>query len=275
MTARSVPDPARIRLVASDLDGTLLRSDGSVSDRTVAALHAVAAAGMDVVFATGRPWRYLADVVDRTGVAGTVICGNGALVWDPQRRQPLEVRGFEPAVLAAVLPRIRRALPGALFAAEQVEGLAHEEGFNPRIVVQGTRLVVLDEVLDQPVLKLLVRIPIGESIDALRATVHEAVDGAAEVTFSSTYSEALLELSAAGVDKGTALAHHAGALGLLADEVIAFGDMPNDIPMLRWAGTGVAVAGAHPDVVAASNRQTTGNDSDGVAVVLEDLLRVR
>lgn len=273
MSTRSVPDPGCIRLVASDLDGTLLRSDGSVSDRTVDALQAVAAAGIDVVFATGRPWRYLSDVLDRTGVAGTVICGNGALVWDPERQEPVAVRGFDPAVLALALPRIRRALPGALFAAEQVEGLVHEEGFNPRVVVGGTREVVLDDVLHDPVLKLLVRVPVGESMDVLRARVDEAVDGAAEVTFSSTYSEALLELSAAGVDKGTALAHHAAALDLVADQVIAFGDMPNDIPMLRWAGTGVAVAGAHPDVVLAANRRTAGNDADGVAVVLEELIR--
>jgi Cof subfamily protein (haloacid dehalogenase superfamily) len=272
-SARS--DLGRIGLVATDLDGTLLRSDGSVSDRTVAALHAVADAGVAVVFVTGRPWRYLGDVLERTGVGGRVICGNGALVWDSERAEPVLVRGFDPEVLRAVLSRIRTALPNALFAAEQVQGMAHEVGFNPRITAGHTRLVVLDDVIGEPVLKLLVRVSLGADLDDLRSRVDTAVAGDAEVTFSSTYSEALLELSAAGVDKGTALARHAGGLGIDVGRVLAVGDMPNDIPMLRWAGVGVAVAGAHPDVVAAADRTTAGNDEDGVALLLEELLAAR
>ena len=92
-----------------------------------------------------------------------------------------------------------------------------------------------------------------------------------EVTYSSS-EDALLEISAAGVSKASALAAVCSARGIAAEEVIAFGDMPNDLPMLTWAGRGVAVANAHPEVLAAADEITAGNDECGVAQVLERLL---
>lgn len=276
-TGAAVPDAAPlagIRLVATDLDGTLLRTDGTVSDRSVAALQAAVTAGITVVFATGRPPRYLDHVLERTGVAARVICGNGALVWDPTTAEPVLVRGFADGVVADVVARIRAVLPGVAFAVEQVRGLSHEHAYTPAVSTPGTRRVVLEDVLDEPVLKLLVRGP-DDDLDRLRSLVSAAVDGEAEVTFSSTYRLPLLELSARGVDKGSALAAYADTLGLVPAQVAAVGDMPNDVAMLRWAGTGVAVAGAHPDAVAAADRRTAGNDDDGVARFVEEILALR
>lgn len=265
------PPLARIRLVATDLDGTLLRTDGTISDRSVTALRAAVAAGLTVVFATGRPPRYLDHVLERTGIDGRVICGNGALVWDPAAGVPVLVRGFADGVVADVVERIRAALPGVVFAVEQVRGLSHEHGYPLRVASPAIHRVVLADVLHEPVLKLLVRGP-DDDLDRLRTVVAGVVDGEAEVTFSSTYAEPLLELSACGVDKGSALAAHADTLGLVAAQVAAVGDMPNDVAMLRWAGTGVAVAGAHADAVAAADRRTAGNDDDGVARFVEEIL---
>jgi len=260
-----------IRLVATDLDGTLLRTDGTISDRSVAALQAAVAAGIAVVFATGRPPRYMDHVRARTGIGGLMICGNGALVWDPEAGEPVVVRGFGDGVVAGVVDRIRAALPGVAFAVEQVRGLAREHGYEPRGGSPDIRRVVLSEVLHEPVLKLLVRGP-DPDLERLRGVVAAAVGDEAEVTFSSTYAEPLLELSARGVDKGSALAAHAAALGLQASQVAAVGDMPNDVAMLRWAGTGVAVAGAHPDALAAADRLTAGNNDDGVARLVEEII---
>lgn len=262
---------AGIRIVASDLDGTLLRTDGTISDRTVQALRDAVAAGIDVTFVTGRPYRYLGYVLERTAISGPVICGNGALVWDPGRAEPVLVRGFAPGEVRSVVQRIRDALPGVAFAVEQVRGLSHEHHYEPRLAAPGTRRVVLEDALGEPVLKLLVRGP-DDDLDRLRTTVTAAVHGRAEVTYSSTYDEPLLELSAPGVDKGSALAAHAGALGVPAAQVLAVGDMPNDVSMLRWAGIGVAVAGAHRDALAAADRTTAGNDEDGVAQLVEEVL---
>ena len=91
-----------------------------------------------------------------------------------------------------------------------------------------------------------------------------------EVTHS-TVGPALLELSAAGVSKATTLARLCAELGVDAADVVAFGDMPNDLPMLAWAGTAYAVANAHPSVLAAVERRAASNDEDGVAQVLEQL----
>jgi hydroxymethylpyrimidine pyrophosphatase-like HAD family hydrolase len=81
-----------------------------------------------------------------------------------------------------------------------------------------------------------------------------------------------MEISASGVSKAVALSRLADELGVPADEVVAFGDMPNDVPMLGWAGHAVAVANAHPDVLAAADEITASNDDDGVAQVIERLL---
>jgi hydroxymethylpyrimidine pyrophosphatase-like HAD family hydrolase len=78
----------------------------------------------------------------------------------------------------------------------------------------------------------------------------------------------LIEISAPGVTKGGALAELCGRLEVAADEVVAFGDMPNDVPMLRWAGTSYAVANAHPDAIASASHRAPANHDDGVAVVL-------
>ena len=86
------------------------------------------------------------------------------------------------------------------------------------------------------------------------------------VTWSS--STALLEISAPGVTKASTLAQVASGLGVEAADVIAFGDMPNDLPMLTWAGTSYAMADAHPSVVAAADHLAPGHDEDGVAQVL-------
>ena len=126
-------------------------------------------------------------------------------------------------------------------------------------------------MLDTPVLKLLVRGPDAD-VAVLRSVVSRVVGDSAEVTWSSTYAEPLLELSAAGVHKGSALAALAGRLGIGAPDVVAFGDMPNDVAMLRWAGTGVAVANADPEVLAVADLVAATNDEDGVARTLTDLL---
>jgi len=123
----------------------------------------------------------------------------------------------------------------------------------------------VEHLLSADVVKLLAR---HEELgsDELLSLAKSAVPEGAELTHSS--SDGLLEISAAGVSKASGLATVCAELGVAADDVVAFGDMPNDLPMLAWAGTGVAVANAHPEVLAAADEVTASNDDDGVAAYL-------
>ena len=260
----------RVRLVATDLDGTIVRSDGTISDRTLAALDAVEASGGDVVFVTGRPPRWMDKVAEVTGHHGLAICGNGAVLYDLRHEQIVATHAMEPDVALTIANLLREAVPDVCFAVETADGFSHEEAY-PAIerdlsIVQAVAPV--GELLTGPVLKLLAR-HASMDPDDLLVRAREVAGEHAEFTHSS--SIALLEISAPGVSKATTLARLCEARGIAASEVVAFGDMPNDLPLLAWAGQAYAVANAHPDVLAAVTTHTGSNDDDGVAQVLEKL----
>ena len=253
------------RLVATDLDGTIVRSDGTISDRTVAALARVESAGSDVVFVTGRPPRWMHSVAAATGHHGLAICGNGAVIYDLHRERVLESWLIETKVLHDVVRRLRAELPELSFAVEREEGFVREEAYRHREPVD----VVSAEILaSQPVAKLLAQ-HADLDPDTLLAKAREVVGASVELTHSSR--SGLLEISAVGVSKASTLAILCEERGIRAEQVVAFGDMPNDLPMLAWAGTAYAVASAHPEVLAAVDGYAAGNDEDGVARVLERL----
>jgi hydroxymethylpyrimidine pyrophosphatase-like HAD family hydrolase len=260
----------RPRLVATDLDGTLLRSDGAGSDRTAAALRAVQAAGVRTVLVTARPPRWLDELAHLVGDDGVAICGNGAFVYDVPSRKVLSHKGIEPESVAAIIDDLRRELPGVAFAAERTTGFALEEAYEsqhpvPSDAVRGS-IAAGDGGL---VGKLLGRHPTMSEEEFL-ARAAEVVGDRGVVAYSG--ASGLAEISAPGVTKAAALESWCADLGVGAPEVWAFGDMPNDLPMIVWAGTSFAVANAHPDVIAAADHVCPSNDEDGVAQVLEQLV---
>lgn len=260
-----------IRLVATDLDGTVVRHDGTVSPRTVAALARVEAAGLLLVLVTGRPPRWMHDVVAATGHRGVALCGNGAFVYDLHTERLLEVHPIPRDVGLEVVARVRAALPGAAFAVETGRSFAHDPSYLSRWPTPpGTEVGPVGELLRHRVGKLLVRDE-GSSGDAMLAVVRAVAGDLVEVTHSNPH-DCLLEISARGVSKASALARYAAGHGVSAAEVLAFGDQPNDLPMLAWAGTAYAVANAHPDVLAAVSGRASSVEDDGVAAVLERLL---
>ena len=261
---------SRPRLVATDLDGTLLRSDGTLSDRTARLLAACERAGLPVVFVTARPPRWLDGLADAVGGHGTAICGNGAFLYAVGSREVLAVRGFEPATVAALVADIRAAVPDVAFAAERAAGLWSEPHFphdpaHHHVPADAVRAPV-DDLGDEIVGKLLARSASRDPEEFLDE-VARLVDGRAHVAYSG--ASGLAEMNALGVTKAAALERWAAELGIAAQDVWAVGDMPNDLPMLGWAGTGWAVANAHPRVRAAADRGCPSNDEDGVAHVLE------
>jgi hydroxymethylpyrimidine pyrophosphatase-like HAD family hydrolase len=264
------PDLAPPRLVVSDLDGTLLCTDGTVSPRTRRVLARVEESGTTVVFATGRPPRWLRHVAEATGHRGIAVCSNGALVYDLHRERVVESYPLAPEIGLAVVDAIRMAIPGVSFGVEFGESFGHEETYEPYGDFAGQTFVgeVAELFGRQPAVKLLARHN-GHDAEVLLAKASEVAGDLAELTYSG--GAGLLEISAPGVSKATTLAAFCAERGISAADVVAFGDMPNDLAMLSWAGTAYAMAGAHPDVLAAVERRCPGNDDDGVAVVLDEL----
>lgn len=254
------------RLVATDLDGTLVRSDGTVSDRTREVLLAVESLGVPVVFVTGRPLRWAEDVFDHVGEHGLAVVSNGALIWDVARSAVHLERPIEPVLGREACELLRAAVPGTTFAIEFLDGIALEPNFQERYAVpDGARRAPLAELFARPALKILARHEELEP-EEFWALAEEAVGDRLVITWSSTTS--LLEISGPGVTKASTLELLCADFGVAASEVIAFGDMPNDLPMLSWAGTAYAMADAHPTVTAAAAHVAPGHDDDGVARVL-------
>ncbi|MEO3935838.1 HAD hydrolase family protein [Dermatophilaceae bacterium Soc4.6] len=260
----------RVRVVASDLDGTLLRTDGSVSERTRAAWTAAEQAGLSTVLVTARPPRWLDELSSMVGAHGIALCANGAFVYDVPSRTVVAQHGFGVAEVAALVTELRRELPGTVFGAERRTGLCLDEGYTSDYPVPpGALRGPVEELTGDPVGKLLARHPDLDD-EAFRTRVAQVVGERGVVAYSG--AGGLAEITAPGVTKAAALATWCGELGVPASAVWAFGDMPNDLPMLAWAGTGVAVGNGHDDVVAAADLVTAGNDDDGVARVVEHLL---
>ena len=258
------------RLIATDLDGTLLGAGQVISDRSARALALAVAAGVRVVLVTGRPLRWLDVAYEQLGTGYLTVCANGAVEYDPIADVVRRSRPLAPEILADLCTRLATAVPGIAFAAEIDDGrtMLHEPAY-PVMVDTDAREAPLSEVVRRPAVKLLGRCA-EHGADELAALVQAAVAGRVEATHSSFGG--LVEISARGVDKASGLAAVADELGVAAADVLAFGDMPNDVPMLRWAGRAVAVANAHPAAQAVADHHTLSNVDDGVAVYLERLL---
>jgi Cof subfamily protein (haloacid dehalogenase superfamily) len=264
---------AGMRLVATDLDGTVVRPDGTISPRTVAAFDACERAGVDVVFVTGRPPRWLDTVVEQTGHRGLVLCANGALVYDLAAERVVRSHTISRANVLEVRSRLRDAVPDATFALETLAGFRREERYLTRWDTGAESLVgpIEDMLVDDPgVLKLLCRNESGSS-DELLDLARDLLDGIAKPTHSNP-NDTLLEVSALGVSKARTVAELAEERGIEQADVVAFGDMPNDLELLAWAGRGYAMTGGHPDAIAAAPHLAPSCEDDGVAQVLERLL---
>lgn len=275
-----VRPPAGIRLVSSDLDGTMLFEHRTITARTVEALHACREAGIAVVPNTGRQHLRLGDLLaDAGGPVGLAVTNNGAVGVDLASGEVLFEELIDPDAQALLADRLTTALPDARFwalrsgAVESVMQHGYRDQMSEQEILFGGPLgdsLPLPEVLSQPAIKLIIRHPhlpphalLGE-IQALE------LDG-----FHATTSGApFVEVQGMGVTKATGIARLAGSLGVSASEVLAIGDELNDIEMIRWAGFGVAMGNALPQVKAAADAVTAPDSADGLALVLEALVAV-
>jgi hydroxymethylpyrimidine pyrophosphatase-like HAD family hydrolase len=277
----------RPRVVATDLDGTLLRSDSSLSERTRSALRAARAMGLRIVLATARPARVVAEIFGSSTVdedpapsrlLDAAICANGAVEYDLVTGRLVIARPLPPALAADVMARIDLVLPGVAFAAETGHRVLHELDYGYRPSFDSLRFPVTTraELVAEPLVKLMALVPAGDAATAwarlapslgnVVACTWSAGHGAADRTYPT-----ILEISAPGVSKAVALADLCTQWSVDPSQVVAVGDAPNDVPMLAWAGSAYAVANAHPDVLAVAYRRLPSNDEDGVASLLEML----
>ncbi len=264
-----VDGPADIRLVATDLDGTLLHSDGTVTERTRRVIDELDRRGVQVVFVTGRPMRWMESLWTHVGRHGLAICSNGAIVYDVAQEQTALVRAISAEVGLEAAMRIRDAVPGTAFAVERTDGFGKEPAFRPDAArVPELRVAPLEAIFTGDVVKLLA---LHHELDPAQYWERVAAVVGADLTTTWSSEGALVEMSAAGVTKATTLAELCAQRGIGPDQVVAFGDMPNDIDLLQWAGTSYAMANAHSSVTAAATLTAPGNDDDGVAQVLEQL----
>ena len=259
------------RLVASDIDGTLIRTDGTLSPRTIGVLDQLYSRGVPTVLVTGRPVRWLRQLYDQMVEPLPAICANGAVVYDPDTDEILRAAPLSVDLLLDVTRQLREAVPDVALAVEVEDSRSfwYEEKWPLRWDGEHKQVRVLasaEELTSVPAVKLLAR-SASYGPDDFAALVSRTLGGIAEATHSS--SSALVEISAAGVTKAAGLAWLCEREGFTAADVVAFGDMPNDLPLLAWAGRSVAMGNAHPAVREIADEVALTNDEDGVAVVLE------
>ena len=270
-----------IRLLASDLDGTLLRSDNTVSQATRDALADAEAAGLIVAFVTGRPPRWLHEVAEATGHRGVAVSANGALTYDLHTETIVAEHPLPPGMLAEVTTVLRAKIPQVRFALEYGLDFAYEPEYrhdweiSPETDRAGRRLptpaaVDLTALMDKPAVKLLAK-GHGMSPDEFMDLVEDLVGH--QVTVTRSGHSPLVEISATGITKAFGLAALADSHGIGRHQIAAVGDMPNDVPMLEWAGQSYAVANAHPSALAAAGSVLAEtNDEDAVAKLIRRLL---
>ena len=284
------PAPKGIRLLATDLDGTLLRSDGSVSQRTRHALRHARDAGLLVAFVTGRPPRWLHEVADATGHLGLAVAANGAVLYDLSTESVVTEHLLAPQLLAEVTAELRAAFPRIAFGLEyggnpdrgehpfstfgSEPAYIHDWDINPRADRNGRPIppplvAELETLISQPGVKLLAKDRDADP-DGFMAAASALLAGRVSITHSSNFG--LLEIGASGITKASGLAQLAQTHGIDRDDVAAVGDMPNDVPMLSWAGHSYAVANAHPSVLDLAAHRLPSNDEDAVAQLIEALL---
>lgn len=264
------------RMIATDIDGTMLRPDGTLSPRVRQALHDAADAGIEVVPATGRPELVAADVKEALGLGGRWVFANGAVTKDLTADQTVRGYWMDPDVASALVDQLRPALADAVFGVEMEHGMAYEAGFEvlssflPRVPpVDDIQQALVDGVGGSRRLQKLVVAEPAMTLDELFVVVSETLGERGVASYSGL---PFIEVAADQVTKATALDALCTDLGIDPADVAAFGDNHNDVTMLEWAGWGYAMANGSDDAKDAAELIIRNNTEDGLARKIEQFL---
>jgi Cof subfamily protein (haloacid dehalogenase superfamily) len=253
----------------------VVRHDYTISLRTIAAISAAHEAGIEIFYVTGRPPRWMAEIKEAFGI-GKAICGNGAMLYDLENEKVVEEWLVPVETQFAITKALRIAIPNVSFAVE-IDGTFHREKiYIPKwdAGLDNVGVDVAEDAMTAPALKILARCSDGSlSSDEMLAIATPALEGIANVTHSNA-TDSLLEVSALGVSKGATLAKMAARAGIDAEDVVAFGDNPNDFSMLEYAGRSWAMKDGHPDGYKHAKFVAPPHDQDGVAQIIEQLIEL-
>lgn len=258
------PVPGAPRMLVLDIDGTLLEPDHQITDRVRSALLRAQAAGCRIVLATGRASFEVVELFAATGLSdGLSVCSNGAVIASMPTGQVLRAETFDARpVLATLLEHV----PTARIAVEVAGvGYAVTAEFPDGEMLGPQTVVDLRDVLAEPVIRVVVRDPEQTSEDFHALTARLAIRGA---SFAVGY-RAWLDLGPLGVTKASGLRKVAAMLGIDPSETLAIGDGHNDIEMIRWAGRGVAMGHAPPELREIADAVTDSVAHDGAAREIE------
>lgn len=266
-----------MRLIATDLDGTLLDPSSAVTARTRAALDAARSRGIHVIPVTARQPIGLRAIASDAAFDGWALCSNGAYATHLTDGRMLFTEELPAETIRTLAEALRASIPGLLFASvrEGGETFVAQQGYAEIADLSDHKRdpktmggVPLEQVLAAPSLKFVIRHP-----ELAPAALFDTLKDLGLTGFEATLSGApFVEVMAEGVTKATGLARLCAHLGIDRADVVAFGDALNDVEMLRWAGRGVAMADAEPVVQDAADETTASNADDGVARVIERLL---
>ena len=253
-----VPTASPVKLIASDLDGTLFGADHTLSERTIAAIRSAHEAGIRVVAATGRSFTSAVPRLRPAGVIGHAVCSNGSLVHDVVANVTEHRFPIDPVHVAR------------FFAADVIEigndsfadiAFTHDDlGATPTLVGRPQS--------HHRTTKLMVQHPYFEQ-DELRARLLPHLVDPLNVSCSGVE---FVEVTGHGVDKSTGLSHLCDRWGISAREVVAFGDNHNDVGMLLWAGHGVAMGNAADSAIEVADEVIGDHRDDAVAVYIESIV---
>ena len=267
------------RLIVSDIDGTLLDRNHRVPKRNREAVSRAVAAGAEFALATGRPFRWIMPVLEQLPVRPVCVTSNGAVIYDSAEDRVLSAHELSPEALAEtvnVASRVLQPLGGAGFGAERAGGslldpveelFVVESHYSENALFEGFGLVSVGELVAKPAVKLLIRNTDYSAPELYELLAPHIDPELAHVTYSMP--DGMLEVAAPNVTKRRGVQWLAEHHDIAREDIIAFGDMPNDIEMLEWAGFGVAMENADPALVDVSDATTLPHHQSGVAKVLE------
>ncbi|MFW0155297.1 HAD-IIB family hydrolase [Rothia sp. P6271] len=263
-----------MRLIASDLDGTVLGEDFRFRPRTIAALEAAISAGVEVVFVTGRPIRWLTPLHEQLAYDSYAICSNGAVVYHLGRGEIVSTSLTPMRDIATAHQCLTESFPEATFTLETLEKIYVQGEFEITSVLEGAPIISGDLsdafIEEDAAVKYLIHHPHADPYELLERV--QAVIGESLGATLGVKGQALVEIARADVHKGHTLERFAYERGIPAADVVAFGDMPNDAQMLLWAGEGYAMASGSAALIEQVGRTCPAFSEDGVAQIIEEFL---
>jgi Cof subfamily protein (haloacid dehalogenase superfamily) len=267
-------DLGRIKLVATDMDGTLLDPTGEVSLRTTAAVAGAREAGIHVIPVTGRPPQALWQLAAEAGLGPLGVCANGAAIVDLEHQTVIELDEIPGEAAVALVALVRAAVPGVRMAADLLDRFSYEVGFFESPVDWQEKMEEVADILSvvtQGCTKLVARTsatPAPILIDRLE----EVVGGIGHVTSSGLD---WVDIGPPGITKAQSVRRVCKLLGVSESDVVAIGDNHNDLSLLAWAALSMAPANAIPEAIALAHHVLPANADHGVAALLEELVVTR